>query len=255
VSWKDRFEGRGSALCVGLDPVPERMPSGLSALDFCREVVDATADFAACYKANAAFFERLGPDGMADLARVLAIVRERNIPVIADAKRGDVANTAAAYAEAWLGGPFDCDALTVSPFPGLDTLAPFAERARDLDRGVLVLLRTSNPGAAACQGPVEGLLAAAIRADPALGAVVGATDPETGARLRAACPDTLFLVPGFGAQGGAHLRPFFTTGGGGAVVSSSRAILYAGEGRPDWKDAVRAAARAARETIGKAREG
>jgi orotidine-5'-phosphate decarboxylase len=238
---------------VGLDPEPERLPKGLDIRGFCREVVEATAEFAACYKPNVAFFERQGPRGMADLAGVLADIRARGIPVIVDAKRGDVPWTAQAYAEAYFGGPFDCDALTVNPGVGLDAVEPFRERANALGRGVFLLLRTSNPGAALFQDAIEPALVGAIRGEPAFGAVVGATDPEAGGRLRAALPDTLFLVPGFGAQGGRTLAPFFLPGGSGAVVNASRSILYAGEGRPDWEAAVRDAAREAFETIERAR--
>jgi orotidine-5'-phosphate decarboxylase len=250
-----KFEARRSALCVGLDPAAGRLPEGVSAEEFCLAAVEATADVAACVKPNLAFFERLGPEGLAGLVRIVAAARARGLPVVLDAKRGDVPDTASAYAEAFFGGPFDCDALTVNPSLGLDTLAPFADRARALGRGVFVLLRTSNPGAALFQDAMEGPLVKAIRGDPNLGAVVGATDPRAGGRLRQALPATFFLVPGFGAQGGADLAPFFADGGRGAVVNSSRGILYAGEGRPwpEWKEAMREAARAAHAAIERAR--
>lgn len=255
MSWRGRFEERGSALCVGLDPAAGRLPPGISAEEFCLAAVEETADLAACVKPNLAFFERLGPEGLAAMVRIVAAARAKGIPVILDAKRGDVAESARAYAEAFLGGPFDCDALTVNPSLGLDTVAPFAERARSTGKGIFLLLRTSNPGAALFQDASEGPLVEAIRAEPAFGAVVGATDPGAGARLRRALPDTLFLVPGFGAQGGADLGPFFADGGRGAVVNSSRGILYAGEGRPwpEWRRAIREAARAAHATIERAR--
>jgi len=255
MSWRQRFEERGSALCVGLDPVTDRLPEGVSAEEFCLAAIDVTADLAACVKANLAFFERLGPEGLAALVRVVAAARRKGLPVILDAKRGDVPSTAKAYAEAFLGGPFDCEAVTVNPSVGLDALAPFAERARALDRGVLVLVRTSNPGAAYFQDAIEPRLVDAIRKEPAFGAVVGATDPGAGARLREAMPETFFLVPGFGAQGGDHLPPFFTADGRGAVVNSSRGILYAGEGRPwpEWREAMREAARVAHAAIERAR--
>jgi orotidine-5'-phosphate decarboxylase len=255
MSWQRRFEERVSALCVGLDPVPARLPPGVSAEGFCGAALEAAAEVGGCVKPNIAFFEQLGPPGLAALVRVIASARSLGLPVILDAKRGDVPDTARAYAEAFFGGPFDCDALTVNPGLGLDALAPFAERARSLGRGVLVLLRTSNPGAALFQDVMEGALVDAIRAEPAFGAVVGATDPKAGARLRRALPGTFFLVPGFGAQGGADLAPFFNARGSGAVVNSSRAILYAGEGRPwpEWRAAMREAARAAHEAIERAR--
>lgn len=255
MSWRREFEDRGSALCVGLDPSPGRLPAGLSAEEFCLAVIDLVHDVAACVKPNLAFFEVLGPPGLAGLVRIVAAARAKGLPVILDAKRGDVPESARAYAEAYFGGPFDCDALTVNPGLGLDALAPFADRARALGRGVLVLLRTSNPGAALFQDATEQALVAAIRAEPVFGAVVGATDPRAGGRLRKALPETFFLVPGFGAQGGGELGPFFGDGGRGAVVNSSRGILYAGEGRPwpAWREAIREAARAAHAAIERAR--
>jgi orotidine-5'-phosphate decarboxylase len=255
MSWQQRFEARGSALCVGLDPAASRLPPGIPAEEFCLAVIEETADVAACVKLNLAFFERLGPEGLAGMVRVVGAAREKGIPVILDAKRGDVQESSRAYAEAFLGGPFDCDAVTVNPSVGLDAVAPFAERARATGRGVFLLLRTSNAGAAQFQDGMEAALVAAIRAEPLFGAVVGATHPDVGARLRRALPEALFLVPGFGAQGGADLGPFFTNSGRGAVVNSSRGILYAGEGRPwpEWRRAIREAASAAHATIERAR--
>lgn len=253
MSWRERFEARGSALCVGLDPVAERLPRGVGLLDFCLEVLAVAAPFAACFKPNAAFFEREGPEGMRALAELLRAIRARGFPAIVDGKRGDVGSTAEAYAAAYFGGPFDCDALTVNPTVGLDAIEPFRRRARELDRGVFLLLRTSNPGAGLFQDATEPALVEAIGAEPAFGAVVGATDPRAGARLRAALPATLFLVPGFGAQGGADLAPFFDARGRGAVVNASRAILFPAERGGDWRERVRAAARAAHEAIEGAR--
>ncbi len=255
MNWTAGFQARGSALCVGLDPDPTRLPADMGALDFCRAVVEVTADVAACFKPNAGFFEQFGPDGVRDFATVIAEIRREGIPVIADIKRGDIGSTAEAYASAYLGGPFDTDAVTVNPSLGLGTLDPWRRRARELDRGVFLLLRTSNEDAAVFQAPAEAAMIEALRDEPAFGAVVGATHPQAMAELRKALPETLFLVPGFGAQGGggADLAACFT-GGAGAVVNSSRAILYAGEGQDDWKDAVRAAARAAHDEIEKARK-
>lgn len=255
MTWRERFERRPSALCVGLDPVPGRLPPGLSAEEFCLAAIEATFDVAACFKPNLAFFEQLGPPGLAAVVRITAAARAKGLPVILDGKRGDVPESARAYAEAYFGGPFDCDALTVNPSVGLDAVAPFAERAAALGRGVFLLLRTSNPGAALFQDGMEETLVAAIRRERAFGAVVGATDPRAAVRLRTALPETLFLVPGFGAQGGADLAPFFGDSGRGAVVNSSRGILYAGEGRPwpEWREKMREAARAAHATIERAR--
>ena len=254
MSWRERFEARGSALCIGLDPVAKRLPAELGLFDFCAEVIELTAEWAACYKPNVAFFEREGPAGVDAFAQLLALLRERGIPSIADVKRGDIGSTAEAYAAAYFDGPFDTDAVTVNPSLGLDTVQPFVKAAQLHERGVLLLLRTSNPGAPQFQDAWEPGLVEAIRAQPAFGAVVGATHAEVGGRLRAALPGTFFLVPGFGAQGGSDLAPFFDSAGRGAVVSSSRAILFAGEQeRSPWQDAVRTAARSAWEAIEEAR--
>jgi len=253
MGWRDRFEARPSALCVGLDPMAEKLPRGVGLLDFCLEAIALAAPFAACFKPNAAFFEREGPEGMRAFAEVLRAIRERGFPSIADVKRGDVGSTAEAYADAYFGGPFDADAITLNAGIGLDAVEPFRRRARERDRGAILLLRTSNPGAGRFQDAAEPALVEAIRREPAFGAVVGATDAAAGKRLRAALPDTLFLVPGFGAQGGGDLGAFFDPRGRGAVVNSSRAILFAGEGKGDWRAAMRDAARAAHDAIEEAR--
>jgi orotidine-5'-phosphate decarboxylase len=254
MSWVERLQERGSALCVGLDPDVARLPEGMTIAAFCEAIIDVTAEYAACFKPNIAFFERHAAAGIDALVRTMAACRERGVPIILDAKRGDIDSTARLYAEAYLQpGPLAADALTVNPSLGIDTLAPFLELGRAHDRGILVLLRTSNAGAAAFQDAIEPGLIDFLRSERQAGAVVGATHPAEGARLRAALPDTFFLVPGYGAQGGTDLAPFFDARGGGAVVNSSRAILYAGEGTGRWRDAVRAAARTARDSIGKAR--
>ena len=246
MTWSNRLQERGSALCVGLDPVEERLPDGCTIATFCCEVIERTAEFASCFKPNVAFFERHGAEGFDALARAVAAAREAGVPVIIDAKRGDVGSTARLYAETYLGDtPFAGDALTVNPSLGLDTLEPFLELAREHDRGIFVLLRTSNPGAAQFQEAMEPALLSFLADEPHAGAVVGSTDPEAGARLRAALPETLFLVPGFGAQGGGDLAGFFNADGRGAVVNSSRGIIYA--------DDVAAAARRAQTEIEKAR--
>lgn len=251
MSWSSRLQERG-ALCVGLDPVAERLPGGLSPAAFCREVIGLTAEHAACFKPNVAFFERHGAEGFEALAATIAAARDAGVPVIVDGKRGDVASTARMYAETYLDdGPLAADALTVNPALGLDALEPFLELARKRDRGVLVLLRTSNAGAAAFQDALEPALLPFLEDEPHAGAVVGATDPSTGARLREALPETFFLVPGFGAQGGADVAPFFDERGRGAVVNSSRGILYAGG--DDWRAGVAAAAKRAKEQIDEAR--
>ncbi|MEM8884716.1 MAG: orotidine-5'-phosphate decarboxylase, partial [Planctomycetota bacterium] len=200
------------------------------------------------------FFEVMGAAGLEELARVFAACRKEGVPVLLDAKRGDIGSTAQLYAEAYLADTdLGADALTVNASLGLDTLEPLLAMARAHDRGLFVLLRTSNPGAPTFQDGMEPMLLPFLREEKSAGAVVGATDPKAGARLRKALPDTLFLVPGFGAQGGTELTPFFDEQGRGALVNSSRGILYAGEGRDDWQDAVADAASKAKQTIERAR--
>ncbi|MHC4409859.1 MAG: orotidine-5'-phosphate decarboxylase [Planctomycetota bacterium] len=246
MSWSNRLQERGSALCVGLDPVEARLPDGCTIATFCEEVIERTSEFAGCFKPNVAFFERHGADGFAALERAIAAARAAGVPVIIDAKRGDVGSTARLYAETYLADtPYAGDALTVNPSLGLDTLEPFLEMARAHDRGIFVLLRTSNPGAAQFQEAMEPTLVEFLQGEPHAGAVVGSTDPQAGARLRAALPETLFLVPGFGEQGGRELAPFFNDDGRGAVVNSSRGIIYA--------DDMAVAAHQAKNTIDKAR--
>jgi len=245
-----RVRATRTPLCVGIDPWPERLPgvrSGDSrallaarAEAFGRAVVTAVADQVPAVKPQFAFFEQLGPEGMAALASVCDVARAAGLLVIGDAKRGDIGSTATAYAAATLAddAPFPCDALTVSPFLGPDTLAPFLAAADPVGGGLFVLLRTSNPGSARWQAPVADDLAAWLTAEGApragadglsgLGAVVGATHPGALAEMRAKLPHAWLLVPGFGAQGGraadvvAAARP----DGLGALIVSARAATF-----------------------------
>jgi orotidine-5'-phosphate decarboxylase len=238
----------GSPLVVGIDPWPERLPGrGGGDLDraataeltrrFGLAVVRAAAGQVAAVKPQFAFFEQQGPAGMAALAEVCGAARDHGLLVIGDAKRGDIGTTAAAYAAATLGpdAPFPCDALTVSPFLGPDSLTPFLDAALAGDRGLFVLLRTSNAASARWQSPVVEDLARWIDDENArhgaygpVGAVVGATHPAEGEALRAAMPHTWFLVPGFGAQGGtaADARRMLRPDGLGALVNSSRGATF-----------------------------
>ncbi|GAB4567113.1 MAG: bifunctional orotidine-5'-phosphate decarboxylase/orotate phosphoribosyltransferase [Anaerolineae bacterium] len=249
---------RRSALCIGLDPHPERIPERFRgaenpALAWNHAIIEATADLACCYKPNIAFYEALG-DGLETLRRTLALIPD-DVPVILDAKRGDIGSTAEAYARA----AFDVlqvDAITVSPYLGEDSVRPFT---RYSDRGVFVLCHTSNPGAADLQ-----LLAAEGRplylhvAERAprwsdfdnVGLVVGATYPEALAAVRAAAPSTWLLVPGVGAQGGdvrAAVKAGRRADGLGLLINVSRSIALS--------DDPREAALAIREEINRAAEG
>jgi orotidine-5'-phosphate decarboxylase len=239
---------------VGLDPDPAKMPADLAGLAepllaFNRRIVDATADLAAAYKPQAAFYGAVG--GEAELEASIRYIRERapHALVILDAKRNDIGNTAAAYArEAF--DRYAADAVTVNPYMGADSVLPFVARA---DRGAILLCRTSNPGARDFQDLlVDGLplyRRVAERADrdwnglENLMLVVGATYPAEMAALRAAHPRLTFLVPGIGAQGGdlaAILAAGLNAAGTGLLINSARGVIYAGGGEAA---AIRAAAR------------
>jgi orotidine-5'-phosphate decarboxylase len=243
----------GSLVCVGLDPDPGKLPSDLAddsepLLAFNRRIVDATADLAAAYKPQIAFYSALGRE--AELVASIQYIR-RCAPhalVILDAKRSDIGNTAEAYArEAF--ERYGADAVTVNPYMGEDSVRPFLARP---DRGAILLCRTSNPGARDFQDLlVDGQplyrrvaqhAAAHWNAHHNLMLVVGATYPAEMAELRRAHPTLSFLVPGIGAQGGdldGTLSAGLNDSGAGLLINSSRGIIYAGGGSAA---AIRAAA-------------
>ncbi|MFB6135186.1 MAG: orotidine-5'-phosphate decarboxylase [Halobacteriaceae archaeon] len=252
----DRIDEVDSLVSVGLDPDPDRLPAFVRDADrprlaFNRRVVDATHEYAACYKPNAAFYE--DPDGWRALSATVDYAHERGVPVLLDAKRGDIGNTARRYARAL----DEADAVTVNPYMGEDSLRPFLDRE---GAGVFVLCRTSNPGGADLQNLeladfghrlYEHVARLAARwheeATADVGLVVGATAPAELERLRERVPALPFLVPGVGAQGGdvaAAARHGPADGVG--LVNSSRGILFAGEGADDAEDYFAAAGEAAR---------
>jgi len=223
----------------------------------CELVIEAVAEQCVGVKLQVACFERLGAPGWAALHRAARAARERELLVIADAKRGDIAVTAAAYAQAFFGGtstPFGpveglgADALTVNPLLGEDSMAPLAEAARGLGSGLFVLVRTTNPGAGDVQELelADGLSVSERLAELVaqlgvvgdsglsdIGAVVGATAPERMETLRERMPHASFLIPGVGAQGGAveALGPAFSPGPAGGLIAVSRGIVSAYERR------------------------
>lgn len=254
---------RDSIICIGLDPEPALIPESLgrgpqAALRFLRRIVRATSDFACAYKPNLAFYERYGSAAFDVLQLTLQAIPD-DIPVILDAKRADVPNTAQAYAEA-LFDAFHADAATVAPYIGMDSIAPFAGEGRY----ALVLARTSNPGAGDLQDlrvdgrPLyEHVVDACVRAFPAerCGFVVGATYPQEASRLRELAPDRLFLMPGVGAQGGdiaTALRAALDARGGGVLPTASRSVIFASTGA-DFEAAAANAARALRDAANVAR--
>ncbi len=255
----NRARQSGSLLCVGLDPHPDLLDelTATTACRLCLRLIEACAPYACAFKPNSAFFEALGPAGMEALAEVIAAVPD-SIPVILDAKRGDIASTAAAYASAAF-DVLEADALTVSPYLGRDSVEPFLSRP---ERGVFVLCKTSNPGADDIQSLVslsgEPLYVQVARlvegwaADEGygnVGLVVGATDPKALGRARAAAPSVWILAPGVGAQGGSlteALEAGLRADGMGILVTVSRSIARAGNPAE--------AARDLREAINRARE-
>ncbi len=238
-------------------------------IEYCREIIDIVAPLVPCVKPQAAFFEAIGPSGMTALAEVVSYAKECGLIVVMDAKRGDIGSTAQAYAAAFLGerprSPWGCDSLTVNPYLGDDSLEPFFKTAVANDAGLFVLVKTSNPGGKTFQelktdaGFVYQHVADLVQSLSkqslgtfgygAVGAVVGATYPEQLTELRQRMPNTFFLVPGFGAQGGtaSDIAGGFDEQGLGAIINSSRGIIFAYENPKyenlgdDWKAAVHAA--------------
>ena len=245
-----------SVVSVGLDPDPARLPSFLDSdlprWAFNRRVIDATHEHAACYKTNAAFYG--DSDGWRALKETVAYAHGKNVPVLLDAKRGDIGNTARQYASALDDDKIGADAITVNPYMGRDTLEPYLSR---FGKGVFVLCRTSNSGGADFQNldvgngkPLYQYLAQRCeewnRHDN-VGLVVGATAPEELEELRDLV-DLPFLVPGVGAQGGdAEAAVEFGLADGVGLVNSSRGIIFAGEGADDEDAYFRAVGDAARQ--------
>lgn len=241
---------RDSLLCVGLDPDPRFIPGGLDgAVEFCRDVIATTSDIACCYKPNAAFWESYGPLGWQGLAAVREAI-PNDIPALLDCKRADVPNTMAAYASAVFEA-MDFDAATVHAYHGADSLSAFTRYA---ERGVYVVVHTSNPGRSDLQGlrsPNQPLFMAvadlAVRSGEHdnVGVVLGATAPVEVAAARARFPSLPFLLPGVGRQGGdveATVRAAYTGDPVSCLVAVAGAVMYAEEPRLaalDWRDRIR----------------
>ncbi|MDE2765171.1 MAG: orotidine-5'-phosphate decarboxylase [Chloroflexota bacterium] len=244
-----------SLLCVGLDPWRPSLPVE-SIAAFTGAIIEATADLVCAFKLNIAFFEAEGFDGLRALEQTIAAAKSRGVPVVLDAKRGDIPPSARAYAkavfEAW-----DADAVTVSPWMGGDSLEPFLAYE---ERGVFVLARTSNPGGDDLQAPEVGgepmyervaRLASEWNTRGNVGLVVGATRPRELARLRELCPAMPILVPGLGVQQGdleASVEAGVDADGMRALFNASRSVIYA-SGGADYAQAARAAATATRDAI------
>ena len=277
---------KGSPVCVGIDPVYDRLPDELRSdaaeperrvdeiRTFCRTVLEAVAPHVPAVKPQIGYFEVYRGTGVDLYFEIVKFARQLGLIVIGDVKRGDIGSTAAAYAAGHLQGQDSPDAVTLNGYLGADGIRPFVETAGPQGKGVFVLVRTSNPSAAEVQdfagsdgrkfyehiaehvaavGSADGLVGTSGYS--CVGAVVGATYPAEARRLREIMPQQVFLVPGYGAQGAtaADCSASFKSDGTGAVVNASRSVLYA-FGREEyagknWKQAVAAAARAFAEDI------
>ena len=273
---RDAATQNNSMLCVGLDPEPTRFPAGMQGdphkiYDFCAAIVDATADLVCAFKPQIAYFAAHGAEDQ--LERLMQHMRANapRVPVILDAKRGDIGSTAEQYArEAF--ERYQADAVTLSPFMGFDTIEPFL---RYPGKGVILLCRTSNPGGSDLQNqrladvPGQPRLYEHVAAQAQgpwntngqIGLVVGATFPQEIARVRELAPTVPLLIPGVGAQGGdaaATVKAGLRVGADGTVtgsviVNSSRAVLYASSSLDDFASQARRVALETRQTLNAAR--
>jgi orotidine 5'-phosphate decarboxylase subfamily 2 len=247
-----RVDDCSSLLCIGLDPHVNDLsaPTAASALDFCLNLVKQTAPYAAAFKPNAAFFEVFGADGWTALKQVIEAINEEShrlgsrIPIILDAKRGDIASTAEAYAKSAFEN-LGVDCITLNPYLGKDSIEPFIQKP---EKGVFLLCKTSNAGSMDLQnllvlppaadnpGPLYiyvAHLAAQWNINNNIGIVVGATHPQIMSNIRAAVPDMWFLSPGIGAQGGElelALKSGLRKDGKGMLINVSRSVARAAEG-------------------------
>lgn len=264
-----------SVICVGIDPVIEQFPVALrdapisieeKLTRFGLEVLEGAQGLAPVVKPQIAFFEKYGLQGLKAFSNILKLAHERDYFVLTDAKRGDIGSTSKAYAEAFFlpGSDFASDALTINPYLGDDNQHAFYALCRAYDRAVFVLVKTSNPTSAQLQNlQVEGKPIYLHVADmilqanePFIGAVVGATHPFELQEIRRYMPETMFLIPGYGAQGGSaqDLKGAFGSEGDLAIVNSSRGIIYAHNTYgTDTQDSVRKACLDMKEQLNRVR--
>ena len=277
----DAIKQKGSPVCVGVDPVYDKLPAELKTAgaslaqqveavgEYCRILLELVAPHTPAVKPQSAYFEALGPDGVALYFDVVRQARQLGLLVIGDVKRNDIGSTAQAYAAGHLGQSDSADAVTINGYLGADGITPFADTGAAAGRGAFVLVRTSNPSGAAVQDFASGdgtklyehmaRLVARLgdRAElvgksgySCLGAVVGATYPDEARRLRELMPRQIFLVPGYGAQGAtaSDCAASFKADGAGAIVNASRSVIFAYADKKyagmEWKKAVSAAAKA-----------
>lgn len=243
-------------------------------IEFNKGIIDAVHDLVPAVKPQVAFYEIFGEQGMRAYRETIEYAHEKGLIVIADVKRNDIGSTAEAYADSYLGtvdvfgeekSVFDADAVTITPYLGWDGIKPFAEKCAEYKKGMFILVKTSNPSSGDIQDlvmadgrtiyEIMGMLVESWGAGDIgesgynpIGAVVGATYPDQAAKLREIMPNSIFLVPGYGAQGGGaqDVKPCFNSGGLGAIVNSSRGIIFAYEKSDNYnEDQYAEAARAA----------
>lgn len=292
-----KIDALGNPTVMGLDPLPEYLPPEMQArhfrekgataaavadafYEFCCGLMDAVQNIVPAVKPQSAYFERIGPEGVAVFKKTQEYAKAKGFYTIADIKRSDIGSTAQAYSDAYLGAirvgegelrPFDFDAVTISAYLGTDGVRPFLENAVRYDKALFTLVRTSNASAVELQdlevggeklyaivGELMEKLAAGTEGAQGytrIGAVVGATWPEELRALRARLRRTFFLVPGYGAQGGgaADVAGAFDAGGRGAVINASRSIICAwkktGKNGEDYREAARAEALRMRDAL------
>ena len=280
----EKIKEKKAPVCVGLDPVADFIPNYIKEksfgergqnpealaeafLEFNKTIIDSVYDLVPAVKPQIAMYEELGVSGMDAYVKTCAYAKNKGLVVIGDVKRGDIGSTSRAYANAHIGqSAFGADFATVNPYMGSDGIYEFLKCCSEYDKGIFVLVKTSNPSSAELQDLKVGedtiyeIVAkkvnewgSGLKGDcgySRVGAVVGATYPEIGKKLRSLMPDTYFLVPGYGAQGasGKDLKEYFNVDGLGAVINSSRGIIaaykkdaYASFGEEAFGDAARQA--------------
>lgn len=262
------IDQKGNPCVVGLDPRADQIPTCFGAdieekiVAWSSTIIDTIKDLVPAVKIQIAFYEEHGTAGMKAFERTLKYAKDARLIVVIDAKRNDIGATAEAYARAYLGPTYDVDAITVSPFLGRDSITPFVDACKKYGKGIFVLVKTSNPGSGDIQDKISSgnsvsetvaKMVDELGSDlvgssgySSIGAVVGATFPEEATNLRALMPKAIFLVPGYGAQGGTakNIVSCFNTDNKGALVNSSRGITFSHTGisisREDYCALVRA---------------
>ncbi len=301
----EAVKSKGSPICVGLDPRFNQIPTHIieaaanefkdpfmaaaaAIIDFNKGIIDAVHDLVPCIKPQIAFYEIFGAPGIQAFKETIDYAQKKGLLVIADVKRNDIGSTAKAYADAYIGmvdvygesrPVFDADAITVTPYLGYDGIKPFIENCKEFNKGIFILVKTSNPSSGDLQDlkmddgnsvyEVLGNFVESWGADEIgesgynfIGAVVGATYPDQAKKLRKIMPNSIFLVPGYGAQGGSaeDVRACFNHDGLGALISSSRGITFAYENsdefnEKDYDKAARAAVEVMKEDLSELRHG